>query len=134
MQKKTKRLIATILCVLLSLSLSAATLSAYAVSNISTTTTGISISGGNGTVICSVTGFQKTVTKCSIKANLQQYKNGSWVTIATWQQSFNDYYGLLTGTKAITKGYDYRTQAIYTATSASLTETFTTYSGVKHYS
>jgi len=83
----------------------------------------LSISGSNGSVICSVTGFQKTVTKCSIKANLQQYKNGSWVTIATWQQSYNDYYGFLTGTKALTKGYDYRTQAIYTATSASGTET-----------
>ena len=134
MQKETKQLIATILCVLLFLSLSASTLSAHAVSNISTTTTGISTSGGNGSVICSVAGRQGVVTKCSIKANLQQYKNGSWVTIASWEKSFNDYYGSLTGTKAITKGYDYRTQAIYTATSASMTETFTTYSGVKRYS
>ena len=81
----------------------------------------------------SITGYQGTVTKCSIKANLQQYKNGSWVTIATWSQSFNTFYGTLTGTKAITKGYNYRTQAIYTATSASGTETLTAYSGVKSY-
>jgi len=133
MQKKVKRIAATILCVLLFLFLSASTLSVYAASNISTTTTGISISGGNGSVICSVAGRQGIVTKCSIKANLQQYKNGSWVTIATWEKSYNDYYGSLTGTKAITKGYDYRTQAIYTATSATMTETFTAYSGVKHY-
>ena len=133
MQKKTKRLTATILCFLLLLSLNASTLSVFAVSNISGTTTGISIPDGNASVFCSVSGFQKTVTKVSIKANLQQYKNGSWVTIATWQQSYNDYYGYLSGTKAVTKGYDYRTQAIYTATSASGTDTLTTYSGVKHY-
>jgi len=133
MQKKIKRLTATILCTLLLLVLCSAFLQAYAFTNISGTTTGISISGGNGGVICSLTGYQGSVTKCSIKANLQQYKNGSWVTIATWQQSFNSYHGSLTGTKAITKGYDYRTQAIYTATSSSGTETFTTYSGVKHY-
>jgi len=133
MQKKTKRLTAIILCALLFLYISASSLSAFAVSNISTTTTGISISGGNGSVICSVAGRQGTVTKCSIKANLQQYKNGSWVTIATWQQSFNTFYGTLTGTKAITKGYNYRTQAIYTATSASGTQTLTAYSGVKSY-
>jgi hypothetical protein len=62
-----------------------------------------------------------------------EYKNGSWVTIATWQQSFNGSYGSLTGSKTLTKGYDYRTQAIYTATSASGTETLTAYSGVKSY-
>ena len=134
MQRKTKRLTATILCALLLLALCSAFLQVYAFTNISTTTTGISISGGNGGVICTVAGYQAFVIKCSIKANLQQYKNGSWVTIATWQQSFNGCYGSLTGTVAITKGYDYRTQAIYTATSTTLTETFTAYSGVKHYS
>ena len=133
MPKKAKRLTATILCSLLLLTLCSSFLQAYAFTNISSTTTGISISGGNGTAICSVAGYQTFVTKCSIKANLQQYKNGSWVTIATWSQSFNSYRGSLTGTKAITKGYDYRVQAIYTATSASMTETFTAYSGVKHY-
>jgi len=133
MQKKARRLTATILCTLMLVALSSAFLQAYALTNISGTTTGISISGNSGTAICSVTGFQTFVTKCSIKANLQQYKNGSWVTIATWSQSFNSYRGSLTGTKALTKGYDYRVQAIYTATSASMTETFTTYSGIKHY-
>ena len=134
MQKKAKRLTATILCTLLLLAFCSAFLQAYALTNISVTSTGISISNGNGSAVCSVTGFQTFVTKCSIKANLQQYKNGNWVTIATWQQNFNSYRGSLTGTTAITKGYDYRIQAIYTATSASMTETFTTYSGVKHYS
>jgi len=132
-QKKVKRFTATIMCAALLIVLCSAFLQAYAFTNISTTTTGISISGGNGSAICSVAGYQTFVTKCSIKANLQQYKNGSWVTIATWQQSFNSFYGSLTGTVAITQGYDYRTQAIYTATSATMTETFTTYSGVKHY-
>jgi len=133
MKTKMKRLTATVLCTLLLLALCSSFLQAYAFTNISGTTTGISISGGNGGVICSVAGYQTFVTKCSIKANLQQYKNGTWVTIATWQQSFNSYRGSLTGTKAIAKGYNYRTQAIYTATSASMTETFTTYSGVKSY-
>ena len=133
MQKKAKRLIAIILYTLLLLALCSTFLQAYALTNISATTTGISISGGNGTAICSVSGFQKIVTNCSIKANLQQYKNGSWVTIATWQQNFTGSYGSLTGTAALTKGYDYRVQAIYTATSATLTETFTAYSGVKSY-
>ena len=133
MQKKAKRLTASILCALLLITFCSAFLQAHALTNISSTSTGISISGSNGSVVCFVTGYPTFVTKCSIKANLQQYKNGSWITIATWQQSFNSYYGSLTGTKAITKGYDYRVQAIYTATSASLTETFTAYSGVKHY-
>ncbi|MCL2299070.1 MAG: hypothetical protein FWC27_02845 [Firmicutes bacterium] len=133
MPKKVKRLTATILCTLLLLTLCSSFLQAYAFTNISSTTTGISISGGNGSVICAVAGYQTFVTKCSIKASLQQYKNGSWVTIATWQQSFGTFHGSLTGTAAITKGYDYRTQAIYTATSAAMTESFTTYSGVKHY-
>ena len=133
MQKKTNRIAATILCALLLMAFCTSALQVYALTNIGATTTGISISSGNGTVICSLSGYQGKVTKCSIKANLQQYKNGSWVTIATWQQSFNSFYGSLTGTKAITKGYNYRTQAIYTATSSSMTETFTAYSGVKSY-
>jgi hypothetical protein len=133
MQKKAKRITATILCTLLLMALCSTFLQAYALTNISGTTTGISISSGNGSAICSLTGYQGTVTKCSIKANLQQYKNGSWVTIATWEKSFSTFYGSLTGTKAIAKGYDYRVQAIYTATSASMTETFTAYSGVKSY-
>ena len=133
MQKKTKRITATVLCALLLIAFSSAFMQAYALTNISGTTTGISISGGNGSAVCTVAGYQTFVTKCSIKANLQQYKNGSWVTIATWQQSFNSYRGSLTGTKALTKGYDYRVQTIYTATSATMTETFTAYSGVKHY-
>jgi len=133
MRKKTKRITATILCALLLIALSSAFMQAYALTNISGTTTGISISGGNGSAVCTVAGYQTFVTKCSITANLQQYKNGTWVTIDTWPQSFNSYRGSLTGTKALTKGYDYRVQAIYTATSASMTETFTTYSGVKNY-
>jgi len=134
MSKKAKRLTATFLCTLLLLEFCSAFIQAYALTNISSTTTGIHLTGGNGSAICSVVGYQTFVTKCSIKANLQQYKNGSWVTIATWQQSFNTCRGSLTGTKALTKGYDYRIQAIYTATSATMTETFTTYSGVKRYS
>jgi len=132
-QKKVKRFMATIMCAALLIVLCSAFLQAYAFTNISTTTTGISISGGNGSAICSVAGYQTFVTKCSIKANLQQYKSGSWVTIATWEKSITGSYGSLTGTAAITKGYDYRVQAIYTATSATLTETFTAYSGVKSY-
>ena len=133
MQKKVKRITATILCTLLLLAACSAFLQANALTNISSTSTGMSISGSNGSAACSIVGYQAFVTKCSIKANLQQYKNGSWVTIATWEKSFNTFYGSLTGTKALTKGYDYRIQAIYTATSATMTETFTAYSGVKHY-
>jgi len=133
MKKKAKRLAATILCTLLLLAVCSAFLQAYALTNISSTSTGMSISGSNGSAACSIVCYPTFVTKCSIKANLQQYKNGSWVTIATWQQNFNSYRGSLTGTQALTKGYDYRIQAIYTATSASMTETFTAYSGVKHY-
>ena len=132
MQKKTKRIAATVLCTLLLLAFCSAFLQAYALTNISSTSTGISISGSNGSAVCTITAYP-SITKCSIKANLQQYKNGNWVTIATWEKSFNTFYGSLTGTKALTKGYDYRVQAIYTATSASMTETFTAYSGVKRY-
>ena len=130
---KAQKTIATLLCALLIIPIHAPDSSARTPTNISGTTTGISISDGCGTAVCSITGFQKSVTRCSIEACLQQYKNGEWDTIATWQQSFDRYRGSLTGTAEIIRGYDYRTQATYTATSEAMTETFTITSGIKHY-
>ncbi|MCL2106949.1 MAG: hypothetical protein FWH26_07850 [Oscillospiraceae bacterium] len=130
---KAKKAVATLLCALLIIPIRASSSSAYALTNISGTTTGISIADGSSTAVCSVTGFQKYVTGCSIEACLQQYENGEWNTITTWQKSFDCYRGSLTGTVEITRGYDYRIQATYTATSEATTETFTITSGVKHY-
>lgn len=66
----------------------------------------LTISSGTAYVSVSVVGSSKT-TSSSINANLQQYKNGSWVTIQNWKGSGGKSW-VLTKTKSVTKGYTYR--------------------------
>ena len=44
-------------------------------------------SSGKATTDCFVYGYQGTTTKVSITANLQQYKDGRWITIKTFTES-----------------------------------------------
>ena len=58
----------------------------------------------NGTI----TGKLGQTTKTSINLYLQQYRNGSWVTIDNWTSSGNTESRSLSKSKTVTKGYKYR--------------------------
>ena len=80
-------------------------------------------SSGKATTDCSVYGYQGTTTKVSITANLQQYKDGRWVTIKTFTNSVNSHRASLYETATISKGYTYRVSAEVKAYSGSNVET-----------
>ena len=80
-------------------------------------------SDGKATTDCSVYGYQGITTKVSITANLQQYKDGRWVTIKTFTESANSHRASLYKTTAISKGYTYRVTAEIKAYSGSSVET-----------
>ena len=61
----------------------------------------------NGTI----TGKLGQTTKTSINLYLQQYRNGSWVTIDNWTSSGNTESRSLSKSKTVTKGYKYRAKA-----------------------
>lgn len=78
----------------------------------------------NGTI----TGKLGQTTKTSINLYLQQYRNGSWVTIDNWTSSGNTESISLSKSKTVTKGYKYRAKAVCTAYVGSDKETVTKYS------
>ena len=78
----------------------------------------------NGTI----TGKLGQTTKTSINLYLQQYRNGSWVTIDNWTSSGNTESRSLSKSKTVTKGYKYRAEAVCTAYVGSDKETVTKYS------
>ena len=78
----------------------------------------------NGTI----TGKLGQTTKTSINLYLQQYRNGSWVTIDNWTSSVNTESRSLSKSKTVTKGYKYRAKAVCTAYVGSDKETVTKYS------
>ena len=78
----------------------------------------------NGTI----TGKLGQTTKTSINLYLQQYRNGSWVTIDNWTSSGNTESRSLSKSKTVTKGYKYRAKAVCTAYVGSDKETVTKYS------
>lgn len=80
-------------------------------------------SNGKATTECSVYGYQGSTTRVSITANLQQYKNGRWITIKTFTQNSNSHRGSLSETISISKGYSYRVSAQVKAYSGSSVET-----------
>ena len=90
-------------------------------------------SAGLAQVQCYVEGYSGTVTKVSIKAELQQYKNGDWVTINSWNQSSNSYRLTLSKSMAVPKGYSYQVVADVTAYNGSDSETQTVISSEVHY-
>lgn len=79
-------------------------------------------SSGKATTDCSVYGYQGTTTKVSITANLQQYKDGRWITIRTFTESANSHRVSMYETTAISKGYTYRVTAQVKAYSGSSVE------------
>ena len=78
------------------------------------TTTTLTISStGTATSTGKATGYQGTTTQVTIYVYLQQYKNGSWQTVADWSDNYYSYRGTLTQTYNVTSGYKYRVKAVY---------------------
>ena len=71
----------------------------------------------------------------SIKASifLQQYKNGSWVTIKIWNESVNSDVLNFVDTYDVSKGYEYRVKATVTAYSGQKSESTTLMSSSVRY-
>ncbi len=71
----------------------------------------------------------------SIKASifLQQYKNGSWVTIKIWNESVNSDVLNFVDTYDVSKGYEYRVKATVTAYSGQKYENTTLMSSSVRY-
>jgi len=117
-----KKTVSFLVCICLMVGVGSTVLTASALTNISSASSSISISGTTAYVACSVYGYQAKTTRCSITANLQQYKNGGWVTIATWSQSYNNYRGALSASKTVSRGYSYRVYATFSAYANGFTE------------
>lgn len=96
--------------------------------NYSKATTSISISGSTVTVSGQLIGRAGKTTKTSIHLYLQQYKNGSWVNLDDWTSTGETVTRTLSKTKTVTKGYKYRTKAVFAAYAGSNKETVTKYS------
>ena len=90
-------------------------------------------STGQAQVKCYVEGYSGIVTKVSIEAELQQYKDGDWVTINSWYQSSSSYRLTLSKSMAVPKGYSYQVVADVTAYNGSDSETQTVISSEVYY-
>ena len=100
------------------------------------TQTLIEINGGNATCVGSIAGHSGTTTKVEVTLTLQRKLASS----STWsnyynhpKQTFNSFKGTATFTKAVVKGYQYRTKAVYVAYAGSKSETLTAYSSALAY-
>ena len=88
----------------------------------------ISLSGSAVKATGTITGKIGQTTKTSINLYLQQYRNGSWVTIGNWTSAGNTESRSLSKSKTVIKGYKYRAKAVCTAYVGSDKETVTKYS------
>lgn len=93
-----------------------------------TMTSMVESSGGTLTCLAEAEGYSGITTKVHIKMELQQHNMIKWVTVATWEGTFNTYYGTLSKTKTLTEGGLCRVKATYTVYSGSAYETITGYS------
>lgn len=93
----------------------------------------LSIKGGKATCAGRITPKGSYSSKVTVQ--LQQKKDRTWSSIATWTDSSNSNWSEAGGTKVITKGYNYRvkvTGRVYDSNGKTL-ETVTSYSSVKSY-
>lgn len=89
-------------------------------------------SSGKATVETDVTG-NSSVTSIKATINLQQYKNGSWATIKTWNESSSSRILSFSNTYSVSSGYEYRVSSTVTAYSGQNSETVTYISATKSY-
>ena len=81
-------------------------------------------SSGKATVETYVTGNSE-VTSAKATIRLQQYKNGSWTTIKTWNESSGSRILNFSSTYYVPKGYYYRVQSTVTVYSGQKSESTT---------
>ncbi len=95
-----------------------------------TVSTGTSLYMSNGSLIChgEVEGYYGVATKVTITLRLQKKVLFWWSDEQEWTETYNQYYGSSTKSKANPKGGTYRTEAVYTVYSGSSSETITGYS------
>lgn len=109
-------------------------MSKHRMTYISNASSSINISSnGMATATASVTGYQGATTSVSLVTDLQQYKNGSWVTIKSFNSSSASYRTSLSGTYSVAKGYSYRVQTTVKAYAGSAVETRTVTSTTASY-
>ena len=95
------------------------------------TFTGLDISTrGVATCTTSVEGYDGIATKIHIEMTLQRRRILLWDDVATWEGTFNDYFGALSKTTTVDSGR-YRVKAVYTVYSGSASEEITAYSQTK---
>lgn len=98
------------------------------------TVTSLSInSSGTATALCDIVGIRTVTTKVSIYAYLQQYVNGSWVSINAGYGQYPTYTGTLSFNTSVSKGYQYRVLVNYYAFSGEAYEITTDVSNVVYY-
>lgn len=97
-------------------------------SYINAATSVLSFRDGTATAGSTLDGKKGTTTKIVIYTYLQQYKNGAWTTLGGSSKTTNGYYAYNTYSKAVPKGYKYRTKSVFYAYSGTKYETHTNYS------
>ena len=136
---KKKKVIATLLCILLLFSILGgitAGASPPPLMYISYAATNMGISSSGLVTICSdVDGYQQHVNMVVITIYLQRYVNGRWQNVpgAYWQETFHNYYGVLEITYQATSGYTYRGYTIFDAYNGSICEMLPLASGTQYY-
>ncbi len=78
-------------------------------------------SSGKVTAETSVTGTSE-VTSIKATINLQQYKNGSWTTIKTWNESSSSRSLRFSNTYTVSSGYSYKVSSSVTVYSGQTSE------------
>lgn len=71
----------------------------------------LTISDGTANILCKASGASGIATRVTITAKLQQYVNGTWVTVNTFTLDENSYAGTLSESCHVSKGYTYRVSA-----------------------
>lgn len=90
-------------------------------------------STGLAELTCYITCRPENTSKVKIQANLQQFRNGQWCTIKTFVTERNSKNVVLNENYHVSKGYDYRISAIFTAYSGVQTERTNSISNIYSY-
>jgi len=85
----------------------------------------LEIDGTTATVDCWVKGDYLTATKAKVIAELQLKNGSSWIPVAIWTDTKEDYEAYLCESKAVSKGCTYRAKATVTVWEGSQSETQT---------
>lgn len=93
----------------------------------------LSISGGSAEVYGSLMGYSGITDKVSMYLYLQRYENGTWITVASFYESFSYHRGLIEETVNVDKGYLYRVKGSYYAYNGSDSENIIRYSATVEY-